>query len=318
MTVIQKEMTVDAPRETVWRYLEDPKLLAAWLMRNTFNGKVGEEFQFFARPSHDWDGVLNCRLVELDPPRKVAFTWDANDINGETLVTIELFEEADATRLRLIHSRFERAALDVDEIVRRHDAGWTDHLGLLERQLEEETTSVRKAPGPVDWTQFDLHVSIAAEPERTLEAWSTSDGMEAFFVEMMCITNPDGVLRGGNEPARAGDRFLWRWPTGRYIRGEYLPTENENEIRFTFGESKVCISARPYRNGTLLRLRQFEIPDHEEARMHVHVNCRAAWVYFLTVLKVLLEKGVDGRDMTRATGASFSTYFDPAAIGVTY
>ena len=89
-------------------------------------------------------------------------------------------------------------------------------------------------------------------------------------------------------------------------------------MRFTFGDSKVCISVQPYRKGTLTRLRQFDIPDHADARMHIHANCRGAWVYFLTVLKILLEKGVDGRDMSRETGASFSTYFNPASVGVTY
>jgi hypothetical protein len=52
--------------------------------------------------------------------------------------------------------------------------------------------------------------------------------------------------------------------------------------------------------------------------MHLHNNCRAAWVYFLTVLKVLMEHGIDGRDKTRETGASFATHFDPASIGVDF
>jgi uncharacterized protein YndB with AHSA1/START domain len=318
MTVIEKEISVSAPRETVWRYLADPDLLAAWLMRNNFSGRVGEPFQFFARPSQDWDGVLYCKLVEFDPPRKVAYTWDANDINGETLVTVELSEQADGTRIRLIHSNFEHAALDVEPIVRRHDAGWTDHLGILEKQLEGEGAAERKAPPPADWTRFDLHVAIRAEPERVLGSWSTIDGMESFFVEVMRITDPSGVERDAQEPARPGDRFIWRWPTGRYVRGEYLGTKADDEVRFTFGDSKVCISARPYRDGTLLRLRQYEIPDTPEGRMHIHTNCRGGWAYFLTVLKILLETGVDGRDMTRETGASFSTYFDPAAVGVSF
>lgn len=318
MTVVRKEISVDAPREAVWRYFEDPDLLAAWLMRNNFSGNVGEPFQFFARPSNDWDGVLYCKLVEFDPPHKVAYTWDANDIDGETLVVIELFEEADGTRIRLIHTNFDQAARDVDEIVRRHDAGWTDHLRILENQLREDTAGDRKAPGPIDWTRFDLHVSIDAEPTKLLQAWSTIDGMESFFVELMRITDPQGVERGAHEPARPGDRYIWRWPTGRYVRGEYLDAGQEDDVLFTFGDSKVRISARPYRGGTLLRLRQFDIPDHDDARMHIHVNCRAAWVYFMSVLKTLLEAGVDGRDMTRETGASFSTYFDPASVGVTF
>ena len=317
MTMVKKEISVAAPRETVWRYLEDPDLLAAWLMRSNFSGNVGKRFQFFARPSNDWDGVLECRLVEFEPPHKVAYTWDANDIQGETLVTIELFEEAGGTRIRLIHANFEKAALDVGTIVRRHEAGWADHLGLLERQLRHDMAGGRDAPVPVDWTRFDLHVAIDASPEIVLDFWSTIDGMERFFVQLMRITGPDGVERPTDERAQPGDRFLWRWPTGRYVRGEYLPRETDTEIRFTFGESKVRVEALPYNGGTLLRLTQYDIPDSEAARMHIHANCRGAWVHFMTVLKTLLEHGVDGRDMSRDTGASFSTYFDPAAVGVT-
>lgn len=318
MTIIEKEISISAPPEAVWRYLGDPDLLAAWLMRNDFSGRVGAAFQFFARPSNDWDGVLNCKLVEFDPPRKIAFTWDANDIQAETLVTIELSEMPGGTRLRLLHANFEASPLDVSWIVRRHEAGWTDHLRLLEIQLRDEAAGEREAPGSIDWTRFHLHVAIHAEPKKTLAAWVTTEGMESFFVEVMRITGPDGRERPPTEPAKPGDRFLWRWPTGRYIRGTYLAGETPDEVRFTFGESKVCIKARPYRNGTLLRLTQYEIPDTEEARMHLHTNCRAAWVYFLSVLKTLLEKGVDGRDMSRETGSSFSTYFDPASIGVTF
>lgn len=40
MTVIKKEITVNAPRNTVWRYFENPDLLAGWLMRNNFSGKI--------------------------------------------------------------------------------------------------------------------------------------------------------------------------------------------------------------------------------------------------------------------------------------
>ena len=97
MTIVKKEITVDAPREIVWRYFEDPDLLAGWLMRNNFTGKLQEEFQFFAQPSNDWDGTVDCRLVEFRRPTKLAFTWDANNIGGETLVTIELIAQGDST-----------------------------------------------------------------------------------------------------------------------------------------------------------------------------------------------------------------------------
>ena len=189
---------------------------------------------------------------------------------------------------------------------------------MLALQLEEEVSEVRQAPTPIDWTQFDLHVAIDAEPDRILEAWSTIDGMESFFVEMMRITRPDGVERTSQERAEPGDKFVWRWQNGRCVLGEYRQSQADDEVRFTFGESKICITVKPYRSGSLLRLKQYEIPENEDARMHIHANCRGGWVYFMTVLKTLLENGVDGRDKTRATGASFATYFDPVTIGVTF
>lgn len=318
MISIRKEISVNASLGAVWHHLVDPDLLAAWLMRNNFSGQVGAPFEFRTRPTKEWGGVIRCRLVEREPAGKMTFTWDAGGKDGETLVIIELLEESDGTRIGLIHSNFECVDSDVRDITQRHDEYWTDHLDLLARQIRQGQADEREAPVPIDWTMFDLYVSIRAEPEKVLASWSTTDGMESFFVEMMRITGPDGCERAAHERAESGDRYIWRWPTGRYVRGEYLETVTEDEVRFTFGDSKICITPKPYRKGTLLRLRQFDIPDNDHARMHIHVNCRAAWVYFLSVLKTLLEQGIDGRDMTRDTGASFSTYFDPATVGIDF
>ena len=316
--MIRKQIIAGAPCETVWTHLTDPDLLAAWLGRNDFSGQVGQPFRLFPRPARESQTGLRCRLLEAVPPRRIAFALEGDDFAGETLVVIELREEAGGTRIILTHSGPGPTAAPVGDAIQGYDALWTDRLGFLAAQVCQDGHDDREAPGAIDWTRFDLYVAIDAEVRDVLAAWSTIVGMEGFFVEMMRITGPGGRERGIREPAAAGDRYIWRWPTGRIVRGEYLETSSEDEVCFTFGESKVCITAKPYRRGTLLRLRQFDIPDDEYARMHVHANCRAAWVYFLSVLKTLLEKGVDGRDMSRGTGASFSTYFDPAAIGVEF
>jgi uncharacterized protein YndB with AHSA1/START domain len=310
MTVIKKEIEISAPVETVWRYLEDRDLLAAWLMRNDFKPELGRKFHLYEQPSGNWDGVLNCELVEFEAPRRMAFTWNANSIGVETLVSIDLEALDDRTRLTLIHTNWEGAVGDLEQHIASHSAGWSSHLEILEKAFAKEA---RPAP-PVDWTQFKLHVSIDATPARVLESWMTSAGMESFFVEMMQITRPDAALLEGDAQAQAGDHFIWRWNSGYCIRGEYLTVIPGSEVVFTFDESKVRIAVSPYLNGTLLELQQFDIPDTPEDRMHIHANCRGAWVYFMTVLKTLLEHGVDGRDKTRATGASFSTYFDPGLV----
>jgi hypothetical protein len=98
------------------------------------------------------------------------------------------------------------------------------------------------------------------------------------------------------------------------LTGSYMPATKPNEVVFSFGESRVRIRAFSHRNGSLVQLSQYDIPDNDDARMHVHANCRGGWVYFLTCLKTFLEHGIDARDSTRETGASFSTYFDPATL----
>ena len=311
MSVIRKEIEINAPIETVWRYLEDQDLLAAWLMRNDFKPEVGREFRFYKQPAGNWNGILDCKLVELEAPRRMAFTWNANSIGVDTLVSIDLEEVDGGTRLILLHTNWDGAVGDLEQHMASHGDGWDSHLGVLQSSFDSDD---RPAP-PVDWTQFKLHVAIDAQPGRVLESWTTAAGMERFFVEMMQITSPDATLREGDEQACEGDHFIWRWDSGRCIRGEYLAVVPGSEAVFTFGESKVRVEVSPYLNGTLLVLQQFDIPDTPEDRMHTHTNCRAAWVYFLTVLKTLLEHGVDGRDKTRATGASFSTYFDPKSLG---
>jgi len=318
MSVIEKKINIRAPRTVVWRYFSDANLLAAWLMRNNFSGVIGQEFQFFAQSSTDWTGQLNCRLLEYDPPNRIAFTWDANNIGAETMVTIELSDLGEETGVRLIHANFEYATGDLGRLLERHDAGWLDHLKVLKRQAEEECGTAPTPKTEPDWSSFQLHVAIQAEPAELIEYWSTIHGMENFFVEMMRITGPDGRERGGEECARAGDDYVWRWHNGRHVSGKYLSVDPGHEVRFTFGEATVAVSAVAYQGGSLLRLRQFDIPDTKDARMHVHSNCRSAWVYFLTVLKVLMEHGIDGRDKTRETGASFATHFDPASLGVDF
>jgi uncharacterized protein YndB with AHSA1/START domain len=315
METIEKEVRIEAPIQTVWSYLEDPNLLAAWLMRNDFEPRSGREFCFYGPPTDTWDGVLHCRVVECDPPHRLSFTWNANDIGFETLVAIDLVSEGKGTKLRLSHSGFRADVPGGRDIAERHNRGWSHHLAVLRNQLAEVVDPDRKAPGPIDWTEFRLYVAIDAAPERLLRAWSTIEGMESFFVAMMRITDPDGSERQPDEVAGAGDRFVWRWHNSRSLSGRYLDVDPRREVSFTFGDSCVRVQARAHGKGALLELCQYGMPDTPEANMHVYVNCRAAWVYFLTTLKARLEYNVDVRDKAIETGGSFSTFFDPRSVG---
>ena len=67
---------------------------------------------------------------EIDPPRRIAFTWqwEGGDgpKEGETLVTIELRPKGEATELVLTHEGF--ATADARD---GHEQGWASALGKL-------------------------------------------------------------------------------------------------------------------------------------------------------------------------------------------
>ena len=61
--------------DKVWRAITDAEKLSAWLMRNDSQPALGHRFTFRAKPQPGWDGVTHCEVIELDPPRRLAFTW---------------------------------------------------------------------------------------------------------------------------------------------------------------------------------------------------------------------------------------------------
>jgi len=56
----------------LWRALTQPHLIAEWLMRNDFQPTVGHRFNL----TGDWGGVLDCEVLELEPERRLAYSWD--------------------------------------------------------------------------------------------------------------------------------------------------------------------------------------------------------------------------------------------------
>jgi uncharacterized protein YndB with AHSA1/START domain len=65
----------DLAPEKIWRTLTDSELLARWLMPNTFRPELGAEFEFRAKPIGGWDGIARCKVLEIDPPRRLIYSW---------------------------------------------------------------------------------------------------------------------------------------------------------------------------------------------------------------------------------------------------
>jgi uncharacterized protein YndB with AHSA1/START domain len=92
--------------EKVWRALTDPVLLAEWLLPVVdLELERGAAFTFKAQPQPGWDGLVNCRFVEIEAHRKLSYTWRVGDI--DTVVTFALTPTASGTRLSLVQSGFK-------------------------------------------------------------------------------------------------------------------------------------------------------------------------------------------------------------------
>jgi uncharacterized protein YndB with AHSA1/START domain len=106
---IRVEQTYPHPPELVWRALTEPALIGEWLMQNDFQPEVGHEFTLRTDPQPGFDGIVHCRVLELDPPRRMRWTWQGGPIDTVISFDLETAALADARGTRLIvhHAGFE-------------------------------------------------------------------------------------------------------------------------------------------------------------------------------------------------------------------
>ena len=96
--------------EKVWRALTDPGLLAEWLLPVVdLRLEPGAAFTFRTQPYPGWDGTVNCRILEIEPPSRLSYAWVVGDMALDTVVTFTLTPTASGTRLSLVHSGFKPA-----------------------------------------------------------------------------------------------------------------------------------------------------------------------------------------------------------------
>ena len=92
--------------EKVWRALTDPALLAEWLLPAIgLQLEPGAEFMFKTQPYPGWDGIVNCKVLEIEAGKKLRYTWVVGDML-DTVVTFTLTPTASGTRLSLVQSGF--------------------------------------------------------------------------------------------------------------------------------------------------------------------------------------------------------------------
>ncbi len=90
--------------ERVWAALTDRDALEAWLMPNDFAPVVGHRFTFLTDPAPGFDGIVRCRVLTVEEPRRLAYSWRGGPI--DTTVTFNLEPVEGGTRLTFEQSGF--------------------------------------------------------------------------------------------------------------------------------------------------------------------------------------------------------------------
>lgn len=127
------ERLLPGPIERVWAYLTESELRRQWLAAGPMEMKVGAPFELVWRndeltdppgrrpPGFPEEQRMQCQLTELEPQRKLAFTWQ-----GSGDVSFELEPKGKEVLLTVIHRRLpERKTLLMVA------AGWHMHLDIL-------------------------------------------------------------------------------------------------------------------------------------------------------------------------------------------
>jgi uncharacterized protein YndB with AHSA1/START domain len=132
------ERILDAPVGRVWTALTDVDQMREWYFDlKEFKPQVGFEFEFIVE--HDGNTYHHlCRVTDVVPGKKIAYTWRYKGEPGDSLVTIELSPEGEKTRLKLTHSGIETFPKTPAYARKNFEAGWTSIIGTELKQFVEQ------------------------------------------------------------------------------------------------------------------------------------------------------------------------------------
>jgi uncharacterized protein YndB with AHSA1/START domain len=133
------ERTFDAPVATVWQALTDVDQMREWYFDlKEFRPQIGFEFEFSVE--HEGNSYHHlCRVTEVVPQKRIAYTWRYKGEPGDSLVTIELSPEGEKTRLKLTHSGIETFPKTPAYARKNFEAGWTAIIGTELKKFVEKT-----------------------------------------------------------------------------------------------------------------------------------------------------------------------------------
>jgi uncharacterized protein YndB with AHSA1/START domain len=115
--------------EMIGRFMFGPLLREEEILHIRNDPRVGGVFSYKVRRGDDVIDHIG-RFLELDPPRRIAFTWaiaEESDDGDPSIVTIDIAPTPDGCSVRLMHEMPPEWADFID----RSRQGWEKMLGVL-------------------------------------------------------------------------------------------------------------------------------------------------------------------------------------------
>jgi uncharacterized protein YndB with AHSA1/START domain len=135
--VVIIERTFNAAVTRVWEALTNVDQMRQWYFDlKEFRPEIGFEFDFVVEHEGNTYHHL-CKVAEVIPQQKIAYTWRYKGEPGNSLVTFELFPEGDNTRLKLTHTGIETFPATPAYARKNFEAGWTAIIGSELKQFVE-------------------------------------------------------------------------------------------------------------------------------------------------------------------------------------
>ena len=137
--VVVIERTFNAAVTRVWEALTNVDQMRQWYFDiKEFKPEIGFEFEFVVE--HEGNSYHHlCKVTEVIPQEKIAYTWRYRGEPGDSLVTFELFPEGNKTRLNLTHTGIETFPKTPAYARKNFEAGWTAIVGSELKQFLERS-----------------------------------------------------------------------------------------------------------------------------------------------------------------------------------
>ena len=131
------ERTFNTPVGRVWAALTDVNEMRQWYFDlKEFKPEIGFEFEFVVE--HEGNPYHHlCKVTEVIPQKKIAYTWRYKGEPGDSLVTFELFPNGDKTRLKVTHMGIETFPKTPAYARKNFETGWTTLIDSALRQFVE-------------------------------------------------------------------------------------------------------------------------------------------------------------------------------------